>query len=136
MMAEASPLRVAVVGCGVFGRNHARVYRQLQQENANVEFVGVVDTDAVRVQKVAQEFAARPLSSVAELRGKIDAASVAVPTVQHLAVARELMQAGAHVLIEKPLAASLEEANELIALASRTERVAQAGHLERFNPAV
>jgi len=136
MTAEASPLRVAVVGCGVFGRNHARVYRQLQQESANVELVGVVDTNALRAQKVAQEFTTQPLSSVGTLKDKIDAASVAVPTVHHLAVARELMEAGADVLIEKPLAASLEEADELIAVASQTGRIAQTGHLERFNPAV
>jgi predicted dehydrogenase len=136
MTASGHPLRVAVVGCGVFGRNHARVYRQLQQENANVELAGVVDTDAARAQKLAQEFGTQSFSSIAALKGRIDAASVAVPTVHHLTVAREVMEAGADVLIEKPLAASVGEADELIAVASRTGRIAQAGHLERFNPAV
>lgn len=136
MTDDAAPLRVAVVGCGVFGRNHARVYRQLQLENANVELVGVVDSDIERARNVAGEFATRSFSSVAALSGKIDAASVAVPTVHHLAVARQLMEADADVLIEKPLAVSLDEADELIAIASRTGRIAQTGHLERFNPAV
>jgi predicted dehydrogenase len=135
-MTPPRPLRVAVVGCGVFGRNHARVYRQLQQENSNVELVGVVDSDVLRAQKLAQEFSTQPFFSIAALKGKIDAASVAVPTLYHLAVASDLMRAGGDVLIEKPLAVSLEEADELIAIASRTGRIAQTGHLERFNPAV
>src|SRR5215469_16600858 len=101
MTPEAPPLRVAVVGCGVFGRNHARVYHQLQQENPNVELVGVIDTNFLRAQKLAQEFSTtHPFSSITEVKGKIDAASVAVPTVHHLAVARDLMQAGGDVLIE------------------------------------
>jgi predicted dehydrogenase len=127
---------VAVVGCGAFGRNHARVYRQLQEEHAGVELVAVVDKDPQKAQTVAREFGTNFFSSPEELKGKIDAASVAVPTVDHLAVARQLMSHGADVLIEKPVAASLPEADELISTAKRTKRVAQVGHLERFNPAV
>ena len=136
MTTEAQRIRVAVVGCGAFGRNHARVYRQLAQENRSVELVGVVDKDATRAQVVAKEFATQAFASAGDLRGKIDAASVAVPTVHHLEVARQLMDAGAAVLIEKPLATSLAEADELIAITARTQRIAQCGHLERFNPAV
>lgn len=135
-MNKPSNIRVAVVGCGAFGRNHARVYRQLQQEGAGIEFVGVVDNDAQRARTVATEFGTQSFNSLTDLHGKIDAASVAVPTIHHLTVARKIMESGADVLIEKPIAATLAQADELIAAASRLGRVAQVGHLERFNPAV
>jgi predicted dehydrogenase len=127
---------VAVIGAGAFGRNHARVYRQLQQENEAVELTAVVDSDLTRAAAVSREFGNVPCLSLEELRGQVDAASVAVPTVEHLRVARLLMDAGVDVLIEKPLAALLPEADEIIRIAERTGRVAQVGHLERFNPAV
>ena len=133
---SAAATRVAVVGCGVFGRNHARVYRQLQHEGVGIEFVGVVDTDSQRARSLAAEFGTQSIASIGDLRGKIDAASVAVPTSHHLSVGRELMESGSDVLIEKPLASTLEEAGELMAVASKTGRIAQVGHLERFNPAV
>jgi predicted dehydrogenase len=129
---------VAVVGVGAFGRNHARVYRQLQQAGS-VRLVGVVDPDTARADAVAREFGCRGFGSVEHMlttHSEVQAASVAVPTVQHLAVARKLMEAGVDVLIEKPVAATLGEADELIRLASAEQRVAQVGHLERFNPAV
>jgi len=135
-MSAATNIRVAVVGCGAFGRNHARVYRALQQEGAGVEFIGVVDSNSERAQVVAAEFGTRSLASISALRGKIDAASVAVPTIHHLIAARQLMENGADVLIEKPITSTLTEADELIAVASRTSRIVQVGHLERFNPAV
>jgi predicted dehydrogenase len=136
MKADPQALRIAVLGCGAFGSNHARVYRQLQQENRGVELAGVVDTNLERAQRVAQEFATQAFSAIDQLTGKIDAASVAVPTVDHLNVARRLMEIGIHALIEKPVAASLQEVDELIAIAERTHTIAQVGHLERFNPAV
>ncbi len=127
---------MAVIGVGAFGRNHARVYRELAQQDGNVELAAVVDANPERARQAAQQFGATAYSSAAELTGKVDAASVAVPTVEHLNVARTLMEAGVDVLIEKPVAASLEEADELIRLAQRHGRIAQVGHLERFNPAV
>ena len=135
---ENGTLRVGVVGAGAFGRNHARVYRELSNDSAQrVEFVGVADKDFSRAQAVAAEFRTQAFRSAEELaRAGIDAASVAVPTVLHLSVARELMQAGVDVLIEKPLASTVAEADELIAIAEMNGRIAQAGHLERFNPAV
>ncbi|HUK43633.1 MAG TPA: Gfo/Idh/MocA family oxidoreductase [Candidatus Bathyarchaeia archaeon] len=134
----SNSLRVGVVGCGAFGRNHARVYRQLASDpSSGIEFAGVADADFARAQAVAKEFGTRAFRSAEELIAHgIDAASVAVPTVAHLDVARILMQAGADVLIEKPLATTVAEADELIALAQRHGRIAQTGHLERFNPAV
>jgi predicted dehydrogenase len=131
-------LRVGVVGTGAFGRNHARVYRDLQADSSvNLWLAGIVDADRARAQSVATEFGTRAFSSVAELiAAGVDAVSVAVPTGAHLAVARELMQAGVDVLIEKPLAATLEEADELQSIAQQCDRIVQVGHLERFNPAV
>ncbi|PYY13293.1 MAG: gfo/Idh/MocA family oxidoreductase, partial [Acidobacteria bacterium] len=117
---SAAATRVAVVGCGVFGRNHARVYRQLQHEGVGIEFVGVVDTDSQRARSLAAEFGTQSIASIGDLRGKIDAASVAVPTSHHLSVGRELMESGSDVLVEKPLASTLEEADELMAVASKT----------------
>jgi predicted dehydrogenase len=122
---------------GAFGRNHARVYRDLAQKD-EIEFVGIVDFDHARASAIAAEFGTRAFTSIDELLrdAKPDAASVAVPTVEHLNVARKLMEAGVDVLIEKPLAPSLAEADELIRLAQRTSRIGMVGHLERFNPAV
>jgi predicted dehydrogenase len=131
----STPIRVAVVGCGAFGRNHVRVYRELERVRAGVQLVGVADADIERARAVAGEFSTGAFTT-AELAGRIDAASVAVPTIAHLAVARELMLAGADVLIEKPLTTTVAEADDLIAMAKSLGRVAQAGHLERFNPAV
>ncbi len=130
---------VAVVGAGAFGRNHARVYHQLAQQGEPVRLVGVVDKDAARADAVAKEFNCRAFGCIEQListHSEVQAASVAVPTVHHLAAARTLMQAGIDVLIEKPLAVTLAEADELIALAKASSRIVQVGHLERFNPAV
>jgi predicted dehydrogenase len=135
-LANEGAIRVAVVGVGSFGRNHARVYHELQQQGAGVELVAVVDADTALARSIAGQFGCRALASVEELFGHVDAASVAVPTVHHLQVATALMNAGIDVLIEKPLASSLEEADALIRLAQAKNRVGQTGHLERFNPAV
>jgi predicted dehydrogenase len=129
---------VAVVGCGAFGRNHARVYHELEQKGEPVKLAGVVDTDMMRAEAVAAQNGTQAFPGVRELLevGEVHAASVAVPTVHHLAVARELLAGGVDVLIEKPIATTLAEADELIALARKHNRVAQVGHLERFNPGV
>jgi predicted dehydrogenase len=127
-----------VIGVGAFGRNHARVYQQLQQAGS-VRLVGVVDPDTARAEAIAREFSCTAFGSVEQMLGPhsdVQAASIAVPTVLHLEVARTLMEAGIDVLIEKPVAATLGEADELLRLASAHKRVAQVGHLERFNPAV
>ena len=127
------------MGVGVFGRNHARVYQELEQQGEPVRLVGVVDPNLDRADAVAREFGCRAFGSVKQMlttHSEIRAASVAAPTVHHLEVARALMESGVDVLIEKPLAASLAEADELVHLAATHKRIAQAGHLERFNPAV
>jgi predicted dehydrogenase len=124
---------------GVFGRNHARVYRELEQQGEPIRLVGVVDPNLDRADAVAREFDCRAFGSVEQMlttHSEIRAASVAAPTIDHLAVARALMEGRVDVLIEKPLAASLAEADELVQLATARKRIAQVGHLERFNPAV
>jgi predicted dehydrogenase len=128
-----------VIGVGAFGRNHARVYHQLAQQGEAVRLAGVVDSDLPRADVVAKEFGCRSFGSIQQLtttHSEIQAASIAVPTIHHLEVARALMEAGIDVLIEKPVATSLAEAEDLIAMAQRLSRIAQVGHLERFNPAV
>lgn len=133
------PIYVAVVGVGVFGRNHARVYKELELQGEPVRLLGVVDPDVNRADAVAREFGCKAFGSVHQLlttHSEVQAASVASPTAHHLAVARDLMKTGVDVLIEKPLARTLAEADELVALAAEHKRIAQAGHLERFNPAV
>ncbi len=127
-----------MVGVGAFGRNHARVYHQLQKEGA-VRLVGVVDPNTVQADAVAREFDCKAFGSIEQIlttHSEVQAVSVAVPTVLHLDVARILMESGVDVLIEKPLAPSQVEANEMLLLAKKHKRVAQVGHLERFNPAV
>jgi predicted dehydrogenase len=134
-----SIVNVAVVGVGAFGRNHARVYKQLEQQGEPLRLLGVVDRDVARADAVGREFGCRSFGSLDQLvttHSEVQAASVTVPTVHHLATAGTLMEAGVDVLIEKPLATSLEEADEVLRLAKAHQRVAQAGHLERFNPAV
>jgi predicted dehydrogenase len=134
-----NPISVAVVGVGVFGRNHARVYKELEQQGEAVRLVGVVDPNIDRADAVAREFGCRGFGSVDQMlttHSEVRAASVAAPTVHHLEVARALMAAGVDVLIEKPLAATIEEADELVKVAATHKRIAQVGHLERFNPAV
>jgi predicted dehydrogenase len=127
------------VGVGVFGRNHARIYKELQQQGEPVRLLGVVDPDLNRADAVAAEFGCKAFGSVEQMlttHSELQAASIAAPTVQHLEVARELMKAGVDVLIEKPLATNLAEADEMVRLAMVHKRIAQVGHLERFNPAV
>jgi predicted dehydrogenase len=138
-VASDQHIDVAVIGAGAFGRNHARVYHQLAQQGEGVSLAAVVDADVARADAVAQEYGSRAFGSVEQLLGtrrEIQAASIAVPTVHHLEVARTLMEAGVDVLIEKPLATSLADADELIGFEKQLGRVCQAGHLERFNPAV
>jgi predicted dehydrogenase len=128
-----------VVGVGVFGRNHARVYKELEQQGEAVRLVGVVDPDVGRADAVAGEFGCKGFGSIEQMlttHSEVQAASIAAPTVHHLAVARQLMKAGVDVLIEKPLATTLAEAEQLVGLAATHKRIAQVGHLERFNPAV
>jgi len=128
-----------VIGVGAFGRNHARVYKELEQQGEPLRLLGIVDQDVSRADAVGREFGCRSFGSLDQLlttHSEVQAASVTVPTLHHLSVARKLIEAGVDVLIEKPLASTLAEADELLGMAKKHQRVAQVGHLERFNPAV
>lgn len=129
---DSRRIRVAVVGTGEFGRNHARVYRELE----GAELVGVFDLNPERAAAVASEFQTPVVKSLDELQERADAASVAVPTVAHAEVGCRLLELGLDVLVEKPMAVNLPEADALILAAKKNARILQVGHVERFNPAV
>jgi len=125
-------VRVAVVGAGVFGREHARVYSELSGSH----LVAVCDIDESRGRPVAERYGAAFVSDYRELFGMVDAVSVAAPTESHHPIVCELLHAKIAVLVEKPMARTLDEADEMIDAANRSGAVLQVGHLERFNPAV
>ncbi len=129
---NASAPRMAVVGVGYLGQFHAEKYAALEETN----LVAVADIEPSRARRMAEDFSCQACASHRELIGKVDAASVVVPTQDHCQVARDLLAAGIHVLVEKPMTATLEEADALIQLAKANNLVLQVGHLERFNPAV
>jgi predicted dehydrogenase len=132
-VADGKATRVAVVGVGEFGRNHVRVWSKME----GAELVGVVDINHERAAAVAVEFGTRVLRDVDALATeKIDAVSLAVPTKEHCRIGCRLLDSGMDVLVEKPMASTLAEADGLIASAQRGNRILQIGHLERFNPAV
>jgi predicted dehydrogenase len=117
---------------GYLGRFHAQKYAAL----ADCELIGVVDADAEAAQRVAAELGTRSMADHRELFGAVDAVSVATPTPTHTGIAAELLEHGANVLVEKPIAESVSQAQQLIDLARRHRRVLQVGHLERFNPTI
>ena len=127
-----SRLRLAVVGVGHLGRIHARLAAKLPE----IELVAVVDARREARDAVAAETGARAVAEYRELFGEVDAAIVATPTCSHSAVASDLIRGGVHVLVEKPITATLQEAEELVQLARRRQAVLQVGHVERFNPAL
>ena len=137
-MQASQPLRVAVVGAGAFGRNHLRVYRELEQSGEAVRLVGVVDSDPAVAAEAAQKFGVSGFETIEAClaSGPLDGASICVPTVHHASAAEPLLAAGVDLLIEKPLAGSLVDADRMLDLARKHGRIVQAGHLERFNPAV
>ncbi|MDP9146432.1 MAG: Gfo/Idh/MocA family oxidoreductase [Acidobacteriota bacterium] len=129
---QGNRVAVAVVGAGEFGRHHARVYRELE----TTELVGVYDRDSGNAKRVASEFQTRVFRDLEELRGCVQAASLAVPTNTHAETGCRLLEMGIDVLVEKPMAVDLSEADALIQAARKNKRVLQVGHVERFNPAV
>ena len=128
-----------MAGAGAFGRNHLRVYRELERAGAGVELAACVEPDAGRAAAAEAQYGIPVFASVEAMLhadARVDAATVAVPTVHHHAVASAMLDAGLDVLVEKPIAATLAEADDLVAHAERAGRVVQVGHLERFNPAI
>ena len=125
-------IRAAVIGVGYLGRFHAQKYAQA----ADCELVAVSDSRQEARDKVAAEVGSRAVADYRELLGAVDAVSVVTPTPAHFSIARDFIRAGAHVLVEKPITETVEEARELIEFAARHEKVLQVGHLERFNAAI
>ncbi len=126
------PLRAAVVGAGHLGRFHAEKYAGLP----DVRLAAIVDVDPARARQVAGASGAQVLTDHRALAERVDVASVAVPTSAHYPIVRDLLDAGIHVLVEKPLAASVDEGRDLVDRSARCGRVLQVGHIERFNPVV
>ena len=129
------PLRTAVIGVGHLGRQHARIHSQLAAEGL-VDFVSVCDLTESTARQIAGERSVLWTTNWRDLLGKIDAVSLVVPTEAHCELACGLLHAGVHVLVEKPIARTLAEADRMIAAAEAGGALLQVGHLERFNPAL
>lgn len=124
------PLRTGVIGVGHLGQHHARLYASLPGSS----LVGIVDADPRRAKEIAERVGAAVYDDVGVLLGQVEAVSIAAPTSAHHAVARQCLEAGVHVLVEKPITTTPAEARDLIALARARKAVLQVGHIERFNP--
>lgn len=133
-MTEPAPaaLRTAVIGVGYLGRFHAQKYAEIRGS----ELVAVVDVDDTVCGNVARELGVDAVDDYRRLIGQVDAVSIVVPTTAHFEIARAFLENGTHVLVEKPITETVDEADRLIALAGERNAVLQVGHLERFNPAV
>lgn len=125
-------LRAAVVGVGHMGRHHARIYSELP----DVELVAVVDIDEQRARAIASQHGTQALTDVADIIGRVDVASVAVPTIHHHSVAQSLIEARISLLVEKPIATDMETAQRMLQWAKKSDCVISVGHTERFNPVV
>ncbi len=125
-------IRSAVIGVGYLGQYHAQKYAQLEQ----AELIAVVDPDQTRAAEIAAKNNCQALTNYHDLIGKVDAVSIAAPTKLHFQLAKDLLSHGIHVLVEKPITTTIEQADELIDIATKKNLVLQVGHLERFNPAV
>jgi predicted dehydrogenase len=128
----SSSVRTAVIGVGYLGRFHAQKYATLP----NSTLVGIADPSASARSRVGSELGVPAYADYRDILGRVDAVSVVTPTPLHYAVAKEFLEAGASVLVEKPMTVTVAEAESLIALARRAGRILQVGHLERFNAAV
>jgi predicted dehydrogenase len=130
-VAESSaPIRLGVIGTGSMGKNHARIFSELP----GAKFTAILDANAATAATIAQQYGARAVATLPAFLAEIDAATVATPTVTHFEFAKALLEAGKHVLVEKPFTETPEQARELNALAQERGLVLQVGHIERFNP--
>jgi len=131
MTALIEPVKVGVIGIGNMGWHHARVLSLLK----DAELIGVADPDPDRLRLATEQFGCNGFNDYAELLNKVEAVCIAVPTLLHHKVGLSCLESGKHVLIEKPIAASQDEASSLITAANKSNRILQVGHIERFNPA-
>jgi predicted dehydrogenase len=128
-------LRIGVVGTGHLGSRHAKVYSAIEK-SSNITLVGVCDINEEMAKEVGLKYNTQYFTDYNDLIGRVDAVSIVVPTSAHHVVARDFLKAGVHVLVEKPITRTLEEADELIKIAEEKNLIIQVGHIERFNPAV
>jgi len=131
-MSAMKKIKSAVIGAGYLGKFHAEKYAGLP----DCELVAVVDVNQQAAEEIAQKYQTQALTDYRQLLGKVDAVSIVVPTTLHHQVALDFINHGTHVLVEKPITVTIEEADELIAAAKAQNVLLQVGHLERFNPAV
>lgn len=125
-------IKAAVIGVGYLGRHHARIYSSLE----GVDLIGVVDASREARESIAGEYGTEAYAGYHEVLDKADVLSVVTPTVTHYEIALDCLRAGKDILLEKPVTATVDEADKLIAEADRLGRIVQVGHLERYNPAV
>ena len=129
----ATRVRVAVLGVGSLGQQHARIYAEMHRQDA-VELVGVYDTDPAQAKAIAEKHGTTALGSIEAAAAAADALSIVTPTVTHHTLAKPLLELGKHLLVEKPMTDNAAQAAELVSLAKRYDCVLQVGHIERFNP--
>jgi len=128
-------LRTAVIGVGHLGKQHARIHAALSDEGRS-QFVSVCDIDDARANEAGQQYKVQAVNKWQTLIGDVDAVSLAVPTESHGEIACGLLEAGVNVLVEKPIARTLDEADRMIVAANKSGAILQVGHAERFNPAM
>ncbi|NOY52859.1 MAG: Gfo/Idh/MocA family oxidoreductase [Deltaproteobacteria bacterium] len=129
---SSPPLRVGVIGVGYLGQHHARIYSEMD----GVELVGIADTDRERMKEITDRFSVPAHDDYRTLVPKIDAVNIVSPTVTHHKIARECLEAGLDVFVEKPITVTPDEASDLVRLAEAKKKILQVGHIERFNGAV
>lgn len=131
----AQPFRIGVAGVGAIGKNHARIMAEIAGRSGGaVAFAAVYDADPVRAAEFAAQYGTQAAADLEDFARRVDAATVAVPTIFHRKVAEPLMQQGVHVMVEKPISESYAEAQAMIELAQAKNVILQVGHIERFNP--
>lgn len=129
-MSEKAPTKCGVVGTGYLGQHHARIYHELEQ----CELVGIVEQDNKRAKEICKKYKCERFESIEELGRECEGVSIAVPTDKHCEVALPLLEAGCHLMIEKPICVTLDEAERILAAARKADRLVQVGHIEHFNP--
>ena len=125
-------LRCGVIGTGFMGGLHCKAYSNIP----DIEFIGVFDSDKTRAESAAEKYNTRPFHDIDSLLNQIDIASICVPTILHHEIAKECISSGVNILVEKPLASSLEAAEDIVRLAEQKKVTAAVGYIERFNPTV
>jgi predicted dehydrogenase len=127
-------INIGVVGVGYLGQHHARIYSELSKEFADIKLVAVVDKDIEKAKYIAKKYECKAFSDHRYILEIVDAVSIASPTITHYGISIDFINAKKDILLEKPITATLEEANNIVSLSQKSETIVQIGHLERFNP--